>query len=90
MSVKIVISPFLMHLINGARRVDVTGNTVGECLNELMKRFPGTEKLLLDENGKLLGYIDVYINGQSSYPEELTKAVHEGDELYIMNVIVGG
>jgi hypothetical protein len=46
--------------------------------------------VILDENGNLLKHLDVYVNGESSYPEDLAKMVHEGDELYILNIVVGG
>jgi molybdopterin converting factor small subunit len=90
MNIKIVIPPFLIHLVDNNKVVTVKGKTVGECLNVLIKQFPQIIKLLLDENGKLQSYVDVYVNGESSYPEELDKAVNEGDELYIINVIAGG
>jgi molybdopterin converting factor small subunit len=90
MSVKIGIPPFLLHLTNNARSVDVAGSNVGECLNALIKRFPRVKNVILDENGHLLKHLDVYVNGESSYPEDLAKIVHEGDELYIINIVVGG
>ena len=90
MSVKINIPQFLQHLANDVKTADVNGSTVGECLNDLVKRFPQFEELLFDKNGKLLKYVDVYINEESTYPEELAKPVNDGDELYIMNIIAGG
>ncbi len=45
---------------------------------------------LFDKNGELLGYLDIYVNGKSAYPEELAKPVKDGDELDILFMIVGG
>ena len=90
MSVKIGIPPFLLQIANNNREVMVEGKTVGECLQALIARFPEAEKVIMDTNGKLLKHIDVFINGVSIYPEELTKIVEDGDELYIVNIIVGG
>jgi molybdopterin synthase sulfur carrier subunit len=90
MSVKVGIPPFLLHLTGNARFVDVAGSNVGECLNALIERFPGVKSVVLNEKGDLLRHLDVYVNGQSSYPEDLAKPVHEGDELYIINIVVGG
>ena len=90
MSVKINIPYFFQHLANGVKTADVNGSTVGECLNNLVKQFPQFEELLLDKNGKLIKYVDVYINEESTYPEELAKPVNDGDELHIMNIIAGG
>jgi molybdopterin converting factor small subunit len=90
MNVKIVIPPLLIHLVDNNKIVYVKGKTVGECLDALIKQYPQIKKLLLDESGKVQSYIDVYVNGESSYPEELDKAVNEGDELCIISVIAGG
>ena len=69
---------------------EVNGNTVGECLKHLTAKFPPIEKQLFDEQGKLLSFIDIYVNGLSSYPEKLAKSVKDGDELSIRFIIGGG
>jgi hypothetical protein len=45
---------------------------------------------LFDKKGKFLNYVDIYVNLESSYPEELTKPVKDGDELSITIIIGGG
>ncbi len=90
MGVKIGIPPFLFQLVNNNKEVIVEGKTVGDCLQSLIKRFPRVGKIILDKEGKLLRHIDVYVNGISVYPEDLTQAVKDGDELYIINIIAGG
>ena len=90
MGVEINIPQFLQHLTNGVKVAEVSGRTVGECLIDLVRQFPQLKALLFTKNGKLLKYLDVYINGESAYPEELAKPVSDGDELYIIKIIVGG
>lgn len=90
MSVTIKLPQFLQYLANDRKEIKVEGTTVGECLKELIKEYPVFKEKLLDDKGKLLRAIDVYVNGQSAYPEELKKKVKDGDELYIMMVIAGG
>jgi molybdopterin converting factor small subunit len=34
--------------------------------------------------------VEIYVNMESSYPEELAKPVKDGDELYIVIIISGG
>jgi len=89
-SVAINIPQFLQHLAGDVKVADVNGRTVGECLNDLAKQFPQLEARLFGKDGKLLKYLDVYINGESAYPEELAKLVNDGDKLHIVNIIVGG
>jgi hypothetical protein len=48
------------------------------------------ETRLFDKKGKLLSYVDIYVNLESSYPEELAKPVKAGDELSITLMIAGG
>ncbi len=76
--------------INNMEVVEVSGNTVGDCLNHLVKQFPGIEKMLFAKDSKLLGYASIYVNGEDAYPEELAKPVKDGDELRILYVIGGG
>ena len=90
MSVKININPTLYHFTNGMDVVQVKGKTVGQCLDELVAQFPGIKQGLFDKHGKLLSYVDVYVNGESAYPEELAKPVEEGDEIHIVSMPGGG
>lgn len=90
MSIKVNINPSLHHYTNNLGIVEVNGNTVGQCLEHLTEQFPGIEEALFDKNGKLLNYIDIYVNGESAYPEESAKPVKDGDELYIVIIIAGG
>jgi molybdopterin converting factor small subunit len=90
MSVRINKHQTLRHLTNGQAMAEVNGTTVGECLNELVQQFPGMETRLFDKKGRLLNYVDIYVNLESSYPEELAKPVKAGDELSITLMIAGG
>lgn len=90
MSVKVDVSPFLRQYTDGRQVVEVDGSTVGQCLDHLVKQFPNIKKWLFNNDGKLHNYIDVYVNGKSSYPEELTKPVRPGEELYILFMVAGG
>ena len=80
----------LRHLINNQATAEVSGATVGECLNDLIHQFPGVKPKLFGNNGKLLNYVDIYVNLESSYPEELAMPVKDGDKLHITLIIAGG
>ncbi len=90
MSIKVNIRPGLQHFTSDQEIIEVNGSTVGECLNHLVRQFPGIKEGLFERNGKVHDYIDIFVNGESSYPEEMTKPVKDGDELYILRVIGGG
>jgi len=90
MSVTINLHPNLLQFTNDQAIVEVNGNTVGQCLDDLVKQFPQIKSWLFDKTGKLLNYIEIYVNQESSYPEELAKPVKDGDELHITLIIAGG
>ncbi len=90
MSIKINIHPILYHFTNDQDVVEVNGSTVGECLEQLAAQFPEIRQGLFDKDGKMLNYVDIYVNGDSAYPEELAKPVKDGDELHIVLAISGG
>lgn len=90
MSLRVNILCYMRHLTNGQVVVEVNGDTVGQCLDDLIKQFPGIEVVLIDNNGELLNYVDIYVNGESTYPEQLARLVKDGDELHIVTIIDGG
>jgi len=90
MSVRINIPHEWRHLTNDQAMVKVHGDTVGQCFNDLVRQFPKIRQGLYDENGKLQNYVDIYVNRESSYPEELAKAVRDGDEIAMILLIGGG
>jgi molybdopterin synthase sulfur carrier subunit len=89
-SITVNIHQALRHLINNQSTAEVSGTTVGECLNDLVQQFPGMKPKLFGNNGKLLNYVDIYVNQESAYPDELAKPVKDGDEIQITIIIAGG
>ncbi len=75
---------------NGLEVVPVEGRTVGECLNHLVQEFPGMEKALFAKKDKLLNVVEVYINHTSAYPNELARAVKDGDDIHLVVMLAGG
>jgi len=89
-SIKAHIHKTHRQFTNGLEVVEVDGNTVGECLNHLVKQFPGIEKELFNKNGKLRNIVEIYVNLESTYPDELAKAVVDGDEIHVIFILAGG
>ena len=90
MSITVNIHQALRQLTNNQATAEVNGTTVGQCLADLVRQFPGIESKLFNKQGKLLNYVDIYVNQESSYPEELAKPVKDGDKLSITLMIAGG
>ena len=90
MPVNIHIHATHRQFTNGLEVVAVEGTTVGECLNQLIKQFPGMEKALFVKKDKLLNTVEVYVNHASAYPNELAKPVKDGDEIHLVIMLAGG
>ena len=90
MAVRVHIHTSHRQFTNGLEVVPVEGNTVGECLNQLIRQFPGMEKALFAKNDKLLNIVEVYVNHTTAYPNELIKPVKDGDEIHLVLMLAGG
>jgi len=90
MPVKVHIHVTHRQYTNGLEVVTVEGNTVGECLNHLIKQFHGMEKALFAKKDKLLNVVEVFINHETAYPNELVKPVKDGDEIHLVIMLAGG
>jgi molybdopterin synthase sulfur carrier subunit len=89
-SVKINIHPFFYNATGNQSTAEVEGKTVGQCLEQLVARYPGLKDQLFEKNGKLNRLVEVYVNGQTAYPDELAKEVKDGDEIHLIVFIFGG
>ena len=70
--------------------VEVEGNTVGECLRNLVAMFPAKVPSIFDKKGGHSNIVEVYLNLQSAYPNELVKPVKDGDENHLTMILSGG
>jgi len=90
LSVKVNLHRSLASLTNGQTVVEVNGDTIGQCLEKLVARFPRLKKRLFEKDGALSRILEIYVNGESAYPDELATAVKDGDELDTVVLIFGG
>jgi hypothetical protein len=70
--------------------VEVNGATIGQCLDELVMRYPGLKTQLFEKEGKLLSSVLLSLNLQSPNSEQLGKQMEEKDELYLIRIVPGG
>jgi molybdopterin converting factor small subunit len=90
MSIKVRLHPILQNIAGGQGEVEVTGKTTGECLRNLESRFPGIKQQLRDKQERLRPYCNILVNSESTYPEELTTPVKDGDSIDIVIFVAGG
>ncbi|MBI2851437.1 MAG: MoaD/ThiS family protein [Chloroflexi bacterium] len=90
MSVKIDVYPGFAHLTGGQTEVEVNGSTVGQCLEQLVARYPKIKKTLYRKDGTLSCCVEIWVNLKTSYPEELDMPVKDGDELRMLGLMITG
>ena len=94
MSVKVIIPPGLRVFTDDIPEIEVTGNTVGECLENLAVLYPMIGKTIFFQKGELFNFghnkVSIYLNGEDGYPDELVKSVKAGDIITILYSISGG
>jgi molybdopterin converting factor small subunit len=89
-SIKIHLHKTHRDAADGLEVVEVEGSTVGDCLNDLVLRFPGIKEKIYDRKGKLKNFIEIYLNMETAYPDELAKPVKAGDEIHLTILLAGG
>jgi molybdopterin converting factor small subunit len=89
-AVKVHLHLTLRQFTNGQEIIDADGTTVGECLKNVVKEYPGMESSIFGKNGKLSNIVEIYVNLQSAYPNELAKQVKDGDEIHVTMMLAGG
>lgn len=68
--------------------VEVSGNTVKECLDSFIGLYPVFRQILFDVDGIL--QILVFYSNELVVPDELDRPVSEPGELSLMPMIQGG
>jgi molybdopterin converting factor small subunit len=90
MSITAKLHPILQNIVGGQEIVEVTGHTTGECLEDLENRFPVIKQIIRDNRGQLRRYCEILVNSKSTYPEELTAPVNDGDQIDVICFFAGG
>lgn len=88
MGVKVILHPFVNNGVEAQLEMDA--RNTGEVLREVTKRIPGAEKKLFHKPGQLKGYVEVYVNGQTAYPNEMTAPLKDGDTVSVLVFLAGG
>lgn len=79
-----------MYFIGSPGEIIVKGSTVGDCLKDFTRQFPGSDKWVFHPGGKLHEQVFVYINMEGTHSASLDDAVKAGDNLFLVALIVGG
>jgi molybdopterin converting factor small subunit len=91
MSTTVRIPTVLRPAVGGQSTVLVEGTTVGEVLATLATTYPSLEGQLLDNEGNLHRFLNVYVNDDDvRYIGGLNAPVNDGDDLTLLPAVAGG
>ena len=68
----------------------IKGDTVESARQNLVEQFPDMKPELFDKGGNLTKKVEIYLNMESAYPDELTKPVKDGDDIHLTLLLAGG
>jgi molybdopterin converting factor small subunit len=80
----------LRRIIAEPGEIRLEGSTVGECLADLVRRYPEAEPLMFDNHGRLRRQFYVYVNQESMFKAEFSRPVTENDTLILVVLASGG
>ncbi len=91
MSVTVRVPTTLRTLTAGASEVAVEGSTVSEALDNLEAAHPGFKQRLLDDEGGLRRFVNVFVaDDDVRFLEGLNTPVADGQTVSIIPAVAGG
>lgn len=91
MSVEVKIPTVLRPKVGGRAVVSVEGTTVREVLAAVEAAYPGFESAVLEANGTLRRFVNVFLGDEDvRYREGMGTPVADGSTLVILPAVAGG
>ena len=91
MAVTVRIPTTLRPLAGGNPTVSVEGSTLAEVLKNLDSAHPGFSERLLDENGALRRFVNVFVaDDDVRYLDGVDTSVPDGETISIIPAVAGG
>lgn len=91
MAVTVRVPTQLRALTGGSNRVDVDGRTVGEIVTALESAHPGFAERLLDEQGAVRRYVNLFVDDEDiRFTEGLATPVKDGQTISVVPAVAGG
>ncbi len=83
----------LRRLTGGKRKVAVEGSTINEVIEQLEATYPGIRSRLIDKNGNIKRFINVFVDGDNIRSEDgagVDTVVTAKSEISIIPAMAGG
>ena len=91
MSVSVRIPTILRTYTGGESEVTASGGTLAEVLDDLDKSYTGIKGRILDDNGALRRFVNVYVgNDDVRFLDELATPTPDGTQVSVIPAVAGG
>ncbi len=91
MPVKVMIPTPLRNLTQNQAEVTAEGASIKELIENLGKSYDGLKGRILDENGKIRRFVNIYLNEEDiHFLQGEATALKDGDQISIVPAIAGG
>ncbi len=91
MGVMVRIPTPLRRMTGGADKVELEVADLSQMIDRLESDYPGFKERLLDEEGELRYFVNIYVNGEDiRFDQGLRTTIKSGDEVSIVPAVAGG
>lgn len=91
MAVIVRVPTILRNYTGGEAEVSVEGENLREVLNNLEAKFTGIGPRILDENGKIRRFVNVYVNEEDvRFENGLETSTADGSIISVLAAVAGG
>ena len=91
MALKVRMPPVLRQQVGGAREVELEGATLREAFDDLFNRHPGVREGLVDGEGNLNRFVNVYVQNEDvRLGQGLDTPVPAGGTIIVLPAMAGG
>jgi sulfur-carrier protein len=91
MSISVKVPTILRTYTGGTADVSVNGATLADALADLDAQYPGIGARVLDDEGRLRRFVNVYVNDDDvRFLEDLRTPTPDGTSISIIPAVAGG
>jgi molybdopterin synthase sulfur carrier subunit len=91
MSVSVRVPTILRTYTKGESEVSADGSTLSEVLDSLDSSYPGIKGRVVDEQGKLRRFVNVYVGNEDvRFAEGLDTGTPDGAQVSVIPAVAGG
>jgi molybdopterin converting factor small subunit len=91
MSVSVRVPTILRSYTGGEAAVQADGGTLSELLDSLDDAYPGIKGRIIDEQGELRRFVNVYVGNEDvRFLDGLVTRIEDGSEVSVIPAVAGG